>query len=114
MTGRFIAALAIAASVASCGDGGPDTEAGRQRAVIVAKLKAVDPGIESAADVLGAIKKYEAANAEIQIFIKQFPNSDEAKELTQLLKWLEEEVARLKIIHEANQPPPTIPPEFYQ
>ena len=114
MKGRVIVALAITASVAGCGDGGPDTEAGRQHAAIVAKLKAVDPGIQTTTDVSAAIKKYEAANTEIQAIIEQFPNSDEVEELTQILKWLEEEVARLKVIQEANQPPPTKPPEFYQ
>jgi hypothetical protein len=114
MKGRVIVALAIIASVVGCGDDGPDTEAGRQHAAIVAKLKAVDPGIQSTTDVSAAIKKYEVANTEIQAIIEKFPNSDEAEELTQILKWLEEEVARLKVIQEANQPPPTIPPGFYQ
>ena len=114
MRGWAIVALAITASAAGCGDGGPDTEAGRRYAAIVAKLKAVDPGIQSATDVSAAIKKYEAANTEIQAIIEQFPNSDEAEELTQILKWVEEEMARLKVIQEANQPPPPNPPEFYQ
>ncbi len=113
MTGWVLIALALAVAIIGCGDGGPKTEAGRQRAAIVANLKAVEEGIESAADVSAAIKKYETANAEIQAFIEQFPISDEAKELAQMLEWLEGEVTRLKMIKEANQPPPPSP-DFYR
>ena len=97
-----------------CGDDGPNTEAGRQHAAIISKLKAVDQDIKSATDVATALEKYEAATTEIQAFIKQFPKTDEALELSKALPWVEDEKARLRTIQEANLPAPTPPPDFYQ
>ena len=99
---------------AGCDDDGPNTEAGRQHAAIIAKLKAVDQEIKSTTDVATALEKYEAAITEIQAFIKQHPKTDEAEELSKALPWVEDEKARLRTIQEANLPAPTPPPDFYQ
>ena len=99
---------------AGCGDDGPNTEAGRQHAAIIAKLKAVDQDIKSTTDVATALEKYEAAIMEIQAFIKQHPKTDEAVELSKALPWVEDEKARLRTIQEANLPAPTSPPDFYR
>ena len=118
MNGRFIVAFAfaaaLAASVAGCGEDGSDTEAGKQGAAILAKIKEVDQGIESATGVSTAIKNYESAAIEIMAFIGKYPETEETEELTKMLKWLEEEVARLKTVQEANRPPPDDPPDIYQ
>ena len=100
--------------VAGCGDDGPNTEAGRQHAAIIAKLKAVDQDIKSTTDVATALEKYEAAIMEIQAFIKQHPKTDEAVELSKALPWVEDEKARLRTIQEANRPAPTPPADFYK
>ena len=99
---------------AGCSDDGPNTEAGRQHAAIIAKLKAVDQDIKSTTDVATALEKYEAAITEIQAFIKQHPKTDEAVELSKALPWVEDEKARLRTIQEANLPAPTSPPDFYR
>jgi hypothetical protein len=115
--GRFVkmGAVALAAiCVVGCGDAGPDTEAGRQHAAIIARLKAVDQGIQSTADVTEALKKYETAATEIQAFIEEFPKTDEALKLEKVQSWLEGEKARLRIIQEANKPAPTPSPDLYK
>ncbi|MBC8324036.1 MAG: hypothetical protein H8E27_00175 [Verrucomicrobia subdivision 3 bacterium] len=117
MIGRYLkmgAAIMTAMCGVGCGDAGPDTEAARQHAAIIAKLKAVDQGIGSTADVADALKKYEAAASEIQIFIEQFPKTDEARELAKVRTWLEDEKARLQIIQEANKPAPIPSPDLYK
>jgi len=100
--------------VVGCGDDGPNTEAGRQHAAIIAKLKAVDQDIKSTTDVATALEKYEAAITEIQVFIKQHPKTDEALELSKALPWVEDEKARLRTIQEANHPFPTPSPDLYK
>jgi len=97
-----------------CGDAGPNPEAARQHAAIIAKLKAVDQDIKSTTDVATALEKYDAASTEIQAFIKQFSETDEALELSKALSWVEDEKARLRIIQEANRPVPTSSPDLYK
>ena len=99
---------------AGCGDDGPNTEAGRQHAAIIAKLKAVDQDIKSTTDVATALETYEAAITEIQAFIKQHPKTDEAEELSKALSWVEDEKARLRIIQEANRPVSTPSLDLYK
>ncbi len=99
---------------AGCGDDGLNTEAGRQHAAIIAKLKAVDQEIKSTTDVATALEKYEVAITEIQAFIEQFPETDEALKLSKALSWVEEEKARLRTIQEANRPSPTPSPDLYK
>ena len=92
---------------AGCSDAGPNTEAGRRHAAIIAKLKAVDEDIKSTTDVETALEKYEVSITEIQAFIEQFSETDEALELSKALTWVEKEKARLRIIQEANYTFPT-------
>ena len=99
---------------AGCSDAGPNTEAGRQHAAIIAKLKAVDQDIKSTTDVATALEKYEVAITEIQAFIEQFSETDEALELSKALSWVEGEKARLRIIQEANHPFPTPSLDLYK
>ena len=110
----FTAIAAIAVSGVGCGGDGSDTEVGRRHADIVAGLKAIEQGVNSAADVGAALGKYEVAKTEIETFQNEFPLSEEAAELAQALKWVGAETARLRTIQEANQPPPTPSPEFYK
>jgi len=110
----WIAAAFALAMMAGCGDDGPDTEAGRQRATIVAKLKEIERGIETATDVSVAIEAYEESRLDINAFIEQYPNTAEAEELTQMTPWLEAEVKRLKFIQQASQPPPIESPDIYK
>ena len=110
MKSRLILAGAVAATLvcaAGCSDAGPYTEAGRRHAAIITKLKAVDQDIKSTTDVETALEKYEVTITEIQAFIEQFSETDEALELSKALTWVEKEKARLRIIQEANYPFPT-------
>ena len=110
MKDRLILAGVVAATLvcaAGCSDAGPNTEAGRRHAAIIAKLKAVDQDIKSTTDVETALEKYEVTITEIQAFIEQFSETDEALELSKVLTWVEKEKARLRIIQEANYPFPT-------
>ncbi|MBT5845653.1 MAG: hypothetical protein HOK62_07435 [Verrucomicrobiales bacterium] len=117
MKGRLILAGAVGVAVvcaAGCSDAGPNTDAGRQHAAIIAKLKAVDQDIKSTTDVTTALGKYEVSIMEIQAFIEQFSETDEALELSKALSWVEGEKARLRIIQEANHPFPTPSPDLYK
>ena len=117
MKSRLILAGAVAATLvcaAGCSDAGPNTEAGRRHAAIITKLKAVDQDIKSTTDVETALEKYEVTITEIQAFIEQFSETDEALELSKALSWVENEKARLRIIQEANHPFPTPSPDFYK
>ena len=117
MKGRLILAGAVGVAVvcaAGCSDAGPNTDAGRQHAAIIAKLKAVDQDIKSTTDVTTALEKYEVSITEIQAFIEQFSETDEALELSKALSWVEAEKARLRIIQEANHPFPTPSPDLYK
>ncbi|MDC0142981.1 hypothetical protein OAK45_00455 [Verrucomicrobia bacterium] len=110
MKSTLILAGAVAATLvcaAGCSDAGPNTEAGHRHAAIIAKLKAVDQDIKSTTDVETALEKYEVTITEIQAFIEQFSETDEALELSKALTWVEKEKARLRIIQEANYPFPT-------
>ena len=110
MKGRLILAGAVAATLvcaAGCSDADPNTEAGHRHAAIIAKLKAVDQDIKSTTDVETALEKYEVTITEIEAFIEQFSETDEALELSKALSWVENEKARLRIIQEANYPFPT-------
>lgn len=99
---------------AGCSEAVPNTEAGRQHAAIIAKLKAVDQDIKSTTDVTIALEKYEVSITEIQAFIEQFSETDEALELSKALSWVEDEKSRLRIIQEANHPFPTPSPDLYK
>lgn len=103
--------MIAALSFAGCGKS--ETEASRQHAAILAKLKVVEQGIESPEDIEAGLEKYKAATTDIQAFLKEHPGTPEAEELAQALHWLEAETARLQTIHEASQPPPDNTPDFY-
>ena len=97
-------ALVTLAALAGCGGG--ESEARRQQAAILAELQAIDQGIASSSDVAAALEKYTAAATRMNAFQTEFAGTPEAKALEAAQQWLEEEMARLRIVEQANVPPP--------